>query len=279
MPKRILHKMIDKEIFMLCEEMSEEELPTLNGELKANIKYDGERVLAIRKGQDVILMNRRSRVVNLQFPEIVSDIKRLDVQSCILDGEIVAYDGNFNKLQSRALTQNPYKVKKLLTTIPCYYMAFDILQYDGKTITTLPLKQRLAYLDKSIPDDNDSLLFIDKVEYGDISLMLKKAQEGKREGIVIKDMNSYYESRRSKAWRKLKFFKETAIVVTHYTQNSMGIRAEDDSGNAVQIAGRKGEEVKGLIDRQKAIPICVQYLEKTAGGRFRFPSFRGLANG
>lgn len=271
--------MIDKNVFMLCEGIVEEDVGTLAGEQKANIKYDGERVLAICKDNDVILMNRRSRVINLQFPEIVSELKRLNVQNCILDGEIVAYDGNFNKLQSRALTQNPYKVKELLTTITCYYMAFDILLYEGKTITTLPLKQRLEYLDKVILDDNDSLLFIDKVEYGDISLMLKKAQEGKREGIVIKDMNSYYESRRSKAWRKLKFFKETEMIVTHYTQNPMGIRAEDDVGNAVQIAGRNGEEVKGLIDRQKVVPICIQYLEKTAGGRFRFPSFRGLANG
>ena len=51
--------MINKKDFMLCGKITEEEIETLEGNWKANIKYDGERTIAVKQGEDVFLINRR----------------------------------------------------------------------------------------------------------------------------------------------------------------------------------------------------------------------------
>jgi hypothetical protein len=117
---------------------------------------------------------------------------------------------------------------------------------------------------------------VEMAEYNSIKVMLEKAHKEDREGIIVKNLNSPYEHKRSKGWLKCKFFLETTIKICRYTENPKGIRAEDNMGNAVQIAGHQSIEVKQLLDTQKEVEINIQYLEKTVEGRFRFPSFRGL---
>jgi hypothetical protein len=115
------------------------------------------------------------------------------------------------------------------------------------------------------------------VLYDDIDNLLAMAIEENGEGIVIKNMDGCYESKRSKNCYKHKLFKETTITITGYEINNAGIRATDDKQNAVQISGKQSEEVKFLLDTKGMAIANIQYLEKTKDERFRFPSFRGLA--
>ena len=56
------------------------------------IKYDGVRVLAERRGDAVTLLGRSGQVVTARYPEIVAALRALAFDRFLIDGEIVALD-------------------------------------------------------------------------------------------------------------------------------------------------------------------------------------------
>lgn len=260
--------------FMLCEKTTEKELTNFT-EWKwfANLKYDGERIKAIIKDGSVFLLNRRGNLKNDNYQEICEELKS-NFKNCILDGEIITEHDNFNLLQKRALTKDKEKQKILRNEIPIRYMVFDILELQGEDLRSLPLKDRVLKL-FHITKEYGNFNKVQLVEYDSILTTLEKAKKENREGIIIKDITSKYENRRSKSWLKLKFFKYMNLNLTEYTINNAGIRAVDPLGNVVQISGDQHNEVKQEIDNKGSCEVIVQYLEKTKENRLRFPSFIG----
>lgn len=82
-------------------------------------KFDGIRLLAYKRGDDVELYSRNRLPQHL--PTFVSAIARLPVHEVILDGE-VTWDGVSG------------------------YHVFDILWLNGRAVTELPLEDRRALL-------------------------------------------------------------------------------------------------------------------------------------
>jgi ATP-dependent DNA ligase len=270
--------MVTKEIFMLCESTNEEEALQLDKEkYKANRKYDGIRLICIKTDKEVLLMNRRGKECSFHFQEVAEDIKKLPPFT-IVDGEVISYDDDFNKLQRRAHTLDKVKQATLQKEIPVKFVMFDILQLNNVNIMNLPLHERVVKLNEMFIGLNGVTGFLEVAEYGEIDEMLRKARSEDREGIIIKDMDSVYESKRSKSWKKLKFWIEKNISVIKYEPmpNNKGITVEDDQGNRVAVLGGQSLELKKLIDNNKKVEINVQALEITKDGRMRMPSFRGL---
>jgi len=260
---------------MLCDKTTKEQIDSFNDNWKAQIKWDGERIMAIKKDGGILLMNRRGRIKNSFYLEIAEELNKIDGEF-ILDGEIISLDDDFNKLQRRALTSNPSKQEQVRKEIPVKYMVFDIIQIETDIFPSLALKDRAVVL-KSFFNCNTNLKNIELVEYGEIKEMLTKAEVENREGIIIKNMESSYEQKRSKNWLKLKFFKNTELTLTTYTENNAGIRAEDKDLNVVQISGEQHKEVKKEIDEVGYCEVTIQYLEQSeTTKRFRFPSFIGV---
>jgi len=265
-------KMINKKDFMLCGKIKKEDISKLNGDYLANIKFDGERILAVIQNGEVFLFNRRGKLKNSYYREVEQELKTLN--NCILDGEVISFDDNFNKLQRRALTTDKFKQEQLRKEIPVKYMVFDILQTGTCELRFRKLKSRLQFLKNLI--DFSLFNFVEVVEYKPIMEMLARAEQEDREGIIIKNMDSQYERRRSNNWLKLKFFKTTELRLVKYAENNNGIRCEDKNLNAVQIAGKQHLEVKNKIDSEGYCEVIVQYLEKTKLGRLRFISYKEL---
>jgi len=267
--------MINSKTFMLCNSITEKELPNLKGNFLANIKYDGERCISMIKDNEVFMLNRRGKIITQNFPEIEAELKTLD--NCIIDGEVIAETEKFEDLQRRALIKGKAEIEKRAKEIPCRYMVFDILQIENLALTQKPLQERIrelcCFLDDKILDFKHLFL----ARYEDIDELLDYAKATEQEGIVIKNMNSPYESRRSANWLKLKFFQETTIIVTKYTTNPAGIRCETNDGIAIQVSGSQHKEVKQAIDEKGGCIVNIQYLTKTETGKYRFPSFRGVA--
>lgn len=267
---------MNKKDIMLCESITKDKLEFYDSEnYKANIKYDGCRVIAVKKGTDLFLFGRSGEIYNDKFKEVFNELKDLG-QDFIIDGEIISTDNNFNKLQQRVLTKNKAKIEQLQKLIPIKYMVFDVLYWNGEDLRQQKLKDRLTYLFAFI-----GLTYFRHIEmcvYDDIFNMLQIAIENDGEGIVIKDMNSTYEGKRSKSWLKYKLFKEGSLRVDKYSINPKGIRATDEKDNALQIAGKNGEIVKELIDNLGYCDINIQYLSESDEGRKRFISFRGVKN-
>lgn len=71
-------------------------------------KFDGERCLVFKNGRKVKLMSRNKKEINNHYPE-VADAFEDQKHDFIVDGEIVAFDGNvssFRKLQPRMVREN-----------------------------------------------------------------------------------------------------------------------------------------------------------------------------
>lgn len=264
-----------KDIFMLCQSVQEEqELAKLDRtKFKAQEKKDGERVIAVKKGQEVILFNRRGNIITYKFNEVVSGLKLIP-NDFMIDGEIVSFDNNFNSLQRRALTKDKVKITQLEKEIPCRYCVFDILVIDNVVVMKEPLRERIVRLNTLLKDNKSEV--IELLIYDEIDNALMCAIERNGEGIVIKDLNGIYESKRSNLWLKHKLFKETTITITGFTENPKGIRATANDGTAVMIAGHHSDEVKAEMSQKGYATINIQYLTKSVEGKYRFPSYRGL---
>jgi len=274
-----------KDLFMLCESIPTNDKEQLqeyceNKSYIGNIKYDGERCIMIKTSDKLIMLSRGGNVITYKFDDITEDINCED--NFIIDGEIISIDGDFGKLQSRALTQDRNKIKNLIKTIPVTYKVFDILSLNDKVLMNEPLSERLEYLDYLFKKNFDKaeVSHIEKCEYGDINKLLNEVIEKEGEGIIVKDLSASYENgKRSKAWLKYKLFKETTITITSFTENPKGIKGETDDGIVkVQISGRQADEVKREFENNGYATINIQYLSQSENGKFRFPSFRNVVS-
>src|ERR1019366_8388526 len=110
-------------------------------------KLDGERCLAFRDGSELRLMTRNQKVVTATYPELVAALKAQHADDFIVDGEVVAFDGNqtsFARLQQRLGVHDPGQ--PLLTEVPVYYYLFDVLWAAGQDTRPLPLRERKRLL-------------------------------------------------------------------------------------------------------------------------------------
>lgn len=265
--------------FMLCESITEEQAKTTHTDINTYVgqrKLDGTRIISVVLNGDVILFNRRGKICNFHFPEVVEDMKKFEVG--IYDGEIISLDDDFNALMRRAMTKTLSKLPQLIKDVPIKYVVFDILKRGDKDVRNNTMIERYNIL-KDIFDNmniKNKCKSVELIETLPVLEMLEKAHIEDREGIIIKTLKGRYEGRRSHEWIKCKFFLECVLTVIKYDINPRGITVEDNLGNRVAVLGEQSQEVITLIDKNKQVDINIQFLERTAEGRYRFPSFRGL---
>ncbi len=76
-------------------------------------------------------------------------------KQALLDGEIVAFTGgrpDFEALQPRMHVSSPAQAVRLAEQTPVTYLAFDVLQLDGRPLTALPYAERRKMLETIIPN-------------------------------------------------------------------------------------------------------------------------------
>jgi bifunctional non-homologous end joining protein LigD len=84
------------------------------------IKHDGYRMLAHQDGARVRLMSRRGLDWGDRFPAIVPAVGALAVRSCIIDGELIACNGDGPRTSSffAGATGDPLRVRSLAARRP-----------------------------------------------------------------------------------------------------------------------------------------------------------------
>src|SRR5579872_5735094 len=186
------------------------------------VKWDGVRALAYvrRRGavREVGLSSRTLRRLNAQFPEIVDALSRLDVESVVLDGEIIAPDedgrSSFARLQQR-FHVDPTSDGRA-SGIGIVYAVFDCLYLNGRDLRGAPLSERRRSLDAlALPQ---GLLRTDVVEGHGLALFEAARGHG-LEGIVGKRAASPYRPGvRSPDWQKVKVRATIDAVVGGFTR-------------------------------------------------------------
>ncbi|CAN5530490.1 hypothetical protein BH20VER3_BH20VER3_02790 [soil metagenome] len=176
------------------------------------LKFDGIRALALKRGAKVKLISRNENDLTKKFDEIATALEDLPCTECVIDGEVVALDeegrSSFQLLQAREMEGR---------TTPLLYYVFDLLQLEGKTLRGLPLTTRKEMLWQLCAAVGDPIRYSGELG-DDPAALLREVKRRGLEGIIGKRADSVYEpGRRSGAWIKLKCVNEHEFVIGGYT--------------------------------------------------------------
>jgi bifunctional non-homologous end joining protein LigD len=175
------------------------------------VKWDGYRAIALIKKGDIELSSRNSKSFNDKFYPIYDELKTWKKEA-VIDGEIVSVNdkgmADFSSLQN-------WRSEADGTLI---YYVFDILWYDGKDTTQLPLKERKEIL-KNILPESPNIKLSESFETNGLEFF-KLAEEMSLEGIMAKKSDSVYvEGIRTKDWLKIKTEQRQEVVIGGFTKN------------------------------------------------------------
>ena len=270
------------------------------------LKLDGERCIAYLDRDKTILKNKRNILMLPKVPELAEIHKNVNVR-CILDRELaVIKDGrpDFFEIQKRSMMSNPVKIDMAAKKYPACFTAFDILYYENRQVTDLPLTERKELLQKAVISENGRFAVSRFIEKNGIQFYAL-AEQQELEGIVAKRKDSkYYFDKRTKDWIKIKYLQDDDFVVLGYVpkENSMNsiILGQYRGGQLIYkrhvTLGVGGEPFRRIKTLNKTdcpfseIPkgnenavwvtpelVCtVKYMMKTESGGMRQPVFKGL---
>lgn len=179
------------------------------------IKFDGYRLLAIKKNGKTTLLTRNHNNWTKKFLSVAKAIDQLPIDNLIIDGEVVVLDEE--QRPNFQLLQNSIKDGDDVNFI---YYAFDILYYDQYSLTSLPLIERKKILQKVLSDTNNEILRFSDHVLGSGKKVFEKSCELGLEGIVSKDSTSPYLQKRGRNWLKIKCVKRQEFVIGGFTQPS-----------------------------------------------------------
>jgi bifunctional non-homologous end joining protein LigD len=175
------------------------------------MKWDGYRAVAVIEKGKADLVSRN----NLPFDQFqrINELLESWTINAVLDGEIVALDeqgtADFGALQ------NWRNTKKAALA----YLVFDILWYEGRLLTGLPLYQRREILKSVLPTDTKLVRVSQAFEVNGIEFF-EAAKKMKLEGIIAKRADSLYTSdARSREWLKIKAKRRQEVVIAGFTKN------------------------------------------------------------
>jgi len=180
-------------------------------------KLDGERVLAYRSDGGVRLLSRNAKALDDTYPEIHEAVANASDDPCVLDGEVVAFDGaltSFSKLQSRLQLSDPDQARA--SDVAVYYYVFDLLHLDGRSTRRLPLRARKSVLRAAVAFDDPLRWVSHRNEEGEA--WLEEACAKGWEGLIAKRGAATYHHRRSREWLKFKCVNRQEFVVGGFTE-------------------------------------------------------------
>ena len=184
------------------------------------LKLDGYRLLAAKRGHDVLLLTRNGLDYTNVFPEVVRAVKALPHDACILDGEVVVMDEqgkpSFARLQRRGRLTNSLDIGQAAVELPATFFAFDLVAFEDFDLRDVPLVERRRLLKEVVP----KLGAVRGLDYiaREGELMFREVTKLGLEGIIAKKADSVYTARRSSNWLKIKADRTGDFVIVGYTQ-------------------------------------------------------------
>ena len=197
----------------------------------AEWKWDGIRAQLIRRDGETWLWSRGEELIGTRFPEVTDAAEHLP-DGTVLDGEILAWDDNgvlpFSELQRRIGRKSVGK--KLLSDVPCIFMAYDMMESVGEDIRALPFSRRRELMDQlvtQLPDGSMKVSpIVEAASWPDLAERRESSRQRQVEGLMLKHMDAQYQTGRKRGfWWKWKVEAYTIDAVMLYAQAGHGRRA------------------------------------------------------
>lgn len=197
------------------------------------LMWGGLRAMAYVRDGVVHLRSRNGRDLTPYFPELLCIPDRLKARDAILDGEIVAIDGEghpaFEMLRPRLqlmadavgpdreqIPELPVQLKLKRVAGQITFQALDLLWLDERSVTDLALWQRKNRLHQIVVPGAE-FAAIDFVDDEGVAFFDAVVQR-RLEGIVAKLKTSQYTpGRRSKSWLEIRALESGDFVIGGYT--------------------------------------------------------------
>lgn len=180
-------------------------------------KLDGERCLAFRQGDEVTLLSRNQKSLNVQYPELAAALAAQPRAHFIVDGEVVAFDGattSFARLQDRMHIQDADEARQ--SSVRVYYYLFDLLYLKAYDVSRIPQRARKKLL-KAALNFQDPLRYVPH-RNRDGEIYFQQACRKGWEGIIAKEAGAPYVHSRSRKWLKFKCVQQQEFVIGGYTE-------------------------------------------------------------
>lgn len=214
------------------------------------LKIDGVRIVADKHERAVALRYRNGRAASSSYPEIARAVASLSPGRVVLDGEVVAFDGegrpSFQRIAPRIHAERPLDVRAAMAETPVSYLVFDLLVLNDLDLRALPLLARKSLLMKLVRG-RGYVRALDHLE-GDGRPLFELCRVQRLEGVVAKRADSPYRPgpRRSEDWVKIKAERDDEFVVIGYmagkrTRGALGaLCVASYSGEQLVYRGRVG---------------------------------------
>lgn len=201
-------------------------------------KLDGHRAIMHSINGKNYFYSRRTSVVTKEKEDNTDRLPYFhsmpfEFEDTILDGELVAEGETNSSIVQTILGSTPKRAKELWDSgHKLHYCVFDVLRFKGKDVTTLPLLERIKILseiqDVTKVDYLHFLPFYTHYNTVNYSLLCTISQSYKEafnelvsngsEGIILKDLNSPYEFKRTSTWLKFKEVKTVDLVILGFVK-------------------------------------------------------------
>lgn len=269
---------------MLCIDDKEKFLKAAAGweNVCYSVKKDGVRTWAVVNSDNTVKYFARSgneihnfKVFNqnlIEWAMKLDDMYRIGYP-VTFDGEVIDKTGDFDKVMQqlhRLEGQNPWNFK---------FLIFDLV------VENVSLIDRIEMLDVAFPDHHKGPEMVDLLLHFNLDneqhllevmeVMKKKGEEG----IVMKDLNSPYEFKRSNYWCKVKHMSTIDLPVLSVEQGTgkynavMGALVCDFMGKEVRVGSGYSDAQRHYFYDNPPKMIEVKYQAITKDGSLRFPIF------
>ncbi|HEY7403888.1 MAG TPA: DNA ligase D [Candidatus Angelobacter sp.] len=277
------------------------------------VKWDGYRALCFVGEGKVRMFSRRGNNLNKQFAPIAEALQQcVKADTAIIDGEVVALDEKGRPSFQHLQNYTGFGTKPALKGVappPLNFFAFDLLYLNGYDLRKAALIDRRQLL-ASILLPSESVRYSDHFAGKGEELLTAVRAQG-LEGIIAKQAQSRYESRRSNAWLKIKVTTQQdfiicgylegerdyfgALVLGYHRDGKLVYAGNVGSGFTQQSLKQVFEALKPLITKKPVLGdvpkdvgevtwvkpelVCtVKFTSWTDDSRLRAPVFLGLRN-
>ena len=263
-------------------------------------KLDGSRILILKENGNVKCFSRQGQQIE-GLNDIVEDVKRMNFDDGVIDGELLAIGEFKDSSEGYKETMKRSRIKgdKKGLKVVAYDFITDINNfYKGRDDTSCYIRK--MNLENLIRNSKTKFIeYLDPIYYGDdkevIQEKLREAIENNQEGLMLNLFDAPYECKRSKGLLKIKQFKDADVLVVDVVEGEGAMKGMTGAlkcqflykGEVCDVevgTGLKEEErVKIFNDPSLVVGkvISIKMFEvsknsKTGKYSLRFPSFQGL---
>ena len=195
-------------------------------------KWDGFRCLIFRDGDEVRLISRNNKDLTGYFPEVVAALLQNTPERCVLDGELVAVNGDrldFVRLGER-IHPAASRIAKLSEATPASVVCWDLLAEGDENLMPLPFSERRARLEAALAGAQHPVhLTPITADPAEAQRWFEQFEGAGLDGVVAKPPAGAYQPGQ-RAMVKVKHAREADVVV-------VGYRLHKNSSEALPLLG------------------------------------------